>query len=194
MTSSNPLPTSPSKLKVGCVGGGQLGRMMALEAPRLNIDMKFLDGTGGLCPSAQVVGVTSGNGDNSGGTTRIVKGQLYDESALRELSQDCNVVTMEIEHVGVDGLAKLESEGVNVQPSSRVIGIIQDKFVQKVCIVSVCDVIWDFGYMCSTYFAHIMCPFCYRNTLQNTTFLYHPTLIYQTLKQFIQPPKHSVYH
>ena len=140
MTSSNPLPTSPSKLKVGCVGGGQLGRMMALEAPRLNIDMKFLDGTGGLCPSAQVVGVTSGDttDDTSGGSARIVKGQLYDEIALRELSQDCNVVTMEIEHVGVDGLAKLESEGVNVQPSSRVIGIIQDKFVQKVCIVVWC--------------------------------------------------------
>jgi len=27
------------KVKVGCVGGGQLGRMMALEAPRLNISM-----------------------------------------------------------------------------------------------------------------------------------------------------------
>ena len=132
------LPTSPSTLRVGCVGGGQLGRMMALEAPRLNIDMKFLDGSGGLCPSAQVVGVTGGSssdvGDNSGNnsTTRVVKGQLYDETKLRELSKDCNVVTMEIEHVGVDGLAKLESEGVNVQPSSRVIGIIQDKFVQKV--------------------------------------------------------------
>ena len=128
------LPTSPSKLRVGCVGGGQLGRMMALEAPRLNIDMKFLDGSGGLCPSAQVVGVTGSSndgGDNS--TTRVVKGQLYDETKLRELSKDCNVVTMEIEHVGVDGLAKLENEGVNVQPSSRVIGIIQDKFVQKVC-------------------------------------------------------------
>ena len=129
------LPTSPSKLRVGCVGGGQLGRMMALEAPRLNIDMKFLDGSGGLCPSAQVVGVTgsssSDGGDNS--TTKVVRGQLYDETKLRELSKDCNVVTMEIEHVGVDGLAKLESEGVNVQPSSRVIGIIQDKFVQKVC-------------------------------------------------------------
>ena len=156
MASSNPLPTSPSKLKVGCVGGGQLGRMMALEAPRLNIDMKFLDGTGGLCPSAQVVGVTSGDtttDDNNSGATRIVKGQLYDENALRELSQDCNVVTMEIEHVGVDGLAKLENEGVNVQPSSRVIGIIQDKFVQKVrlfCVVCVCNGwLYVFNLFCS---------------------------------------------
>ena len=171
MTSSNPLPTSPSKLKVGCVGGGQLGRMMALEAPRLNIDMKFLDGTGGLCPSAQVVGVTSGDSSDdttSGGTARIVKGQLYDENALRELSQDCNVVTMEIEHVGVDGLAKLESEGVNVQPSSRVIGIIQDKFVQKVCIVVWC-VFWEDGWLyCILLTYHV--SFFFYNT-QNTGIL-----------------------
>mmetsp|Transcript_8802 Transcript_8802/g.16065 ORF Transcript_8802/g.16065 Transcript_8802/m.16065 type:complete len:602 (+) Transcript_8802:94-1899(+) len=116
------LPTAASTLRVGCVGGGQLGRMMALEAPRLNIDMKFLDGSGGACPSAQVIGV---------GDARIVEGELYDEDKLRELSKGCDVVTMEIEHVGVDGLAKLEKEGVNVQPSSRVIQIIQDKFVQK---------------------------------------------------------------
>ena len=124
------LPTAPSTLRVGCVGGGQLGRMMALEAPRLNIDMKFLDGTGGSCPTAQVVGVKSGT--DGGGDARIIEGQLYDEDKLRELSKGCSVVTMEIEHVGVDGLAKLEKEGVNVQPSSRVIGIIQDKFAQKV--------------------------------------------------------------
>ena len=122
------LPTAASTCRVGCVGGGQLGRMMALEAPRLNIDMKFLDGSGGACPSAQVVGVSSGDG----GGARIVEGELYDEDKLRELSKGCDVVTMEIEHVGVDGLAKLEKEGVNVQPSSRVIQIIQDKFVQKV--------------------------------------------------------------
>ena len=39
---------------------------------------------------------------------------------------------MEIEHVGVDGLAKLESEGVNVQPRSHVVRLIQDKYTQKV--------------------------------------------------------------
>ena len=121
------LPTEPLKFRVGCVGGGQLGRMMALEAPRLNIDMKFLDGGGGACPSAQVVGGASGSGES-----RIVEGKLYDDDKLRELSKECDVVTMEIEHVGVAGLAKLEKEGVNVQPSSRVVGIIQDKFAQKV--------------------------------------------------------------
>jgi phosphoribosylaminoimidazole carboxylase (NCAIR synthetase) len=101
--------------------------MMAMEAPRLNIDMKFLDGGGGSCPSAQVVGSTGGNGE-----ARVVEGALYDDDKLRELSKRCDVVTMEIEHVGVGGLAKLENEGVNVQPSSRVVGIIQDKYAQKV--------------------------------------------------------------
>ena len=52
-----------------------------------------------------------------------------------ELSNGCDVVTMDIEHVGVGGLAKLEKEGVNVQPSSRVIGIIQDKYAQKVSAI-----------------------------------------------------------
>ncbi|KAL7480262.1 hypothetical protein ACHAW6_005966 [Cyclotella cf. meneghiniana] len=120
------LPTSPSTFRVGCVGGGQLGRMMALEAPRLNIDMRFLDAEGSKCPAGQVVGAS-----DSDGVGRIVKGALYDEDKLAELAEGCNVVTMEIEHVGVEGLEKLEAKGVNVQPSSRIIKIIQDKFVQK---------------------------------------------------------------
>lgn len=122
------LPITPTSLKVGCVGGGQLGRMMALEAPRLNISMRFLDGGGADCPAAQVIGVADSGGD------RIVKGALYDEQKLQELAEGCDVVTMEIEHVGVEGLRKLEEKGVKVQPSSRVVGIIQDKFVQKVWI------------------------------------------------------------
>jgi hypothetical protein len=78
-------------------------------------------------PAAQVVG-----GD------KIIKGALYDEDKLTELAAGCDVVTVEIEHVGVEGLRKLEERGVNVQPASRVIGIIQDKFVQK---VSWCDLV-----------------------------------------------------
>jgi phosphoribosylaminoimidazole carboxylase len=107
--------------------------MMALEAPRLNIDMKFLDGSGGACPAAQVVGVAAAAAASDYDNARIVEGGLYDAEKLRELSKGCDVVTMEIEHVGVEGLAQLENEGVNVQPSSRVIRIIQDKFAQKVC-------------------------------------------------------------
>jgi phosphoribosylaminoimidazole carboxylase (NCAIR synthetase) len=117
---SNSLPAD-RPLRVGCVGGGQLGRMMALEAPRIGISMKFLDPLGTNCPAAQVVP-----------SDLITQGSLKDPAAIHALVQDCDVVTVEIEHVGVDTLHQLEKEGVNVQPSARVLGIVSDKYVQKV--------------------------------------------------------------
>ena len=108
-------------LRVACVGGGQLGRMMALEAPRLGIKMRFLDPSGTDCPAAQVVP-----------HERILQGSLKDPAAIHALVQECDVVTVEIEHVGVETLEQLEKEGVNVQPSARVLGIIRDKYLQKV--------------------------------------------------------------
>eukprot|EP00536_Pseudo-nitzschia_multiseries_P012146 jgi/Psemu1/31056/gm1.31056_g len=111
---------SDTPIRVGCVGGGQLGRMMALEAPRLGIQMKFLDPGGDQCPAALVVP-----------KDQIVKGCLKDEASIRELAKDVDVLTVEIEHVGVETLQKLEEEGVNVQPSGRVLSIIRDKLLQK---------------------------------------------------------------
>ena len=113
---------SDSPVNVGCLGGGQLGRMMALEAPRLNIQMSFLDPAGDDAPAAFAAGVKS----------QSLKGKLNDETKIRELASKCDVMTCEIEHIGTDVLEKLESEGVNVQPSGRVVKIIQDKFIQKV--------------------------------------------------------------
>jgi phosphoribosylaminoimidazole carboxylase len=111
------------KYKVACIGGGQLGRMMALEAPRLNMEMIFLDPLGPSCPAGQVVGMSSS----------VLQGDLLDPEAIRGLVQNgCDVLTVEIEHVGVDVLEELEvKDGVNVQPSSRVLRIIQDKWTQK---------------------------------------------------------------
>jgi phosphoribosylaminoimidazole carboxylase (NCAIR synthetase) len=108
-------------LRVGCVGGGQLGRMMALEAPRIGIKMSFLDPAGTACPAAQVTP-----------HELITQGSLKDPAAIHELVKGCDVVTVEIEHVCAETLALLEKEGVNVQPSARVISIIQDKYIQKV--------------------------------------------------------------
>ncbi|CAJ1899888.1 unnamed protein product [Cylindrotheca closterium] len=110
--------TSP--IRVACVGGGQLGRMMALEAPRLGIQMKFLDPGGVKCPAAQIVPSSS-----------IIEGGLKDGDKIRELSKSVDVVTVEIEHVDVETLEALEKEGVNVQPSGQVLRTIQDKLVQK---------------------------------------------------------------
>ena len=96
---------------------------MALEAPRLGIEMFFLDPLGVDCPAAQIVP-----------TNRIVKGSLKESASIRELITKSNpdVVTVEIEHIGVETLAELEKEAsINAQPNSRVLGIIRDKYSQK---------------------------------------------------------------
>jgi phosphoribosylaminoimidazole carboxylase len=110
-------------LIVACVGGGQLGRMMAMEAPRLNLVMRFLDAGGSACPAANLA-------------ESVVTGSLQDEAKIRELVAGADVVTVEIEHVNVEALAALEEEGVNVQPSARVLATIRDKYQQKVHFAS----------------------------------------------------------
>jgi len=110
-------------IKVACLGGGQLGRMMALESPRLNIQMSFLDPKGLTCPASQV-------------SRSILTGSLHDAESIRAIAAGCDVLTVEIEHVGVETLQELEQEGVNVQPSSRVLQIIRDKYSQKVHFAS----------------------------------------------------------
>lgn len=110
-------------LRVACIGGGQLGRMMALEAVRLNVTMSFLDPTGPSCPAAATVP-----------STQVATGSLLDAAAIRKLVTDsqADVVTAEIEHIDCDVLQELEEQGgVQVRPSSRVIRLIQDKYRQK---------------------------------------------------------------
>jgi len=111
------------KMKVACVGGGQLGRMMALEAPRLNISMKLLDPGGKKSSSAEAIGASN-----------VIEGKLDDYDALKELVKDgCDVVTFEIEHIGVEALLRLQSENpnLNIQPSIKIMQTIQDKLIQK---------------------------------------------------------------
>mmetsp|Transcript_17486 Transcript_17486/g.42524 ORF Transcript_17486/g.42524 Transcript_17486/m.42524 type:complete len:607 (+) Transcript_17486:532-2352(+) len=121
----NMILSADRPIKVGCIGGGQLGRMMALEAPRLNIEMSFLDPQGTKCPAAQVVP-----------HSRVFEGKLTDPESIRKLSEGVDVLTVEIEHVGVETLIELEKESsgsqpVNVQPSGAVLGTIRDKYLQK---------------------------------------------------------------
>jgi phosphoribosylaminoimidazole carboxylase len=120
MTSTPGRSLMDRPLLVACVGGGQLGRMMAMEAPRLNISMSFLDAGGLSCPAADTVP-----------SNRITQGSLKDADKIRALAAEADVVTVEIEHVNVEALAALEESGVNVQPSARVLGIIRDKYLQK---------------------------------------------------------------
>ncbi|MBK7589498.1 MAG: 5-(carboxyamino)imidazole ribonucleotide synthase, partial [Bacteroidetes bacterium] len=51
---------------------------------------------------------------------------------MYQFGKDCDVLTIEIEHVNVEALKKLETEGVIVHPRPASLEIIQDKGLQKI--------------------------------------------------------------
>lgn len=106
-----------SDFVLGILGGGQLGRMLMGETYKLDIHTAVLDPSPD-CPCAQL-------------TDRFTVGDLMDFDTVYAFGKDLDMVTIEIEHVNVEALEKLESEGVEVHPSPALIRIIQDKSAQK---------------------------------------------------------------
>ncbi|HEX3082803.1 MAG TPA: 5-(carboxyamino)imidazole ribonucleotide synthase [Candidatus Saccharimonadia bacterium] len=106
-----------SQQTIGIVGGGQLGRMLTLSALPLGFRVVVVDPSED-CPAAQV------------GAEQI-KGDYYDEAALRKLAEQSDFVTIEIEHIDAKVLETLAAAGVKVNPAPPTIQMIQDKFAQK---------------------------------------------------------------
>lgn len=102
---------------IGIVGGGQLGRMLALAALPMGLRVTVVDPTPG-CPAAQV------------GAAQVV-GALDDPAALAELAARTDVVTWEIEHLDAAALVELEAGGALVRPSPAMLATVQDKLAQK---------------------------------------------------------------
>jgi phosphoribosylaminoimidazole carboxylase len=103
---------------VGVLGGGQLGRMLAEAASLLDIKVLFLDKEG--APAKQ----TRPKDEHVG--------SFKDADAIQKLAAACDVLTIEIEHVGTDVLRAIEEAGTAVvEPSSQTIRTIQDKYEQK---------------------------------------------------------------
>lgn len=101
---------------IGVLGGGQLGRMMAVAARQMGYRIVVLDPSP-RCPTAQV-------------SDGVVVGALDDEDAARHLAHQVDVITLDTEHVPADLLAQLEAI-VPVRPGASVLRTIQDRLVQK---------------------------------------------------------------
>ncbi|MBK1640591.1 5-(carboxyamino)imidazole ribonucleotide synthase [Chromatium okenii] len=108
-----PLPL----VRLGIIGGGQLGRMMAKAAKRLGCTCVVLDPTPGS-PAGQVAG-------------HQIVGHSHDPAKLRELTASCDVTTFDIEDIDTETLIQLEREGHQIHPSPQVLALIQDKLTQK---------------------------------------------------------------
>jgi len=90
---------------------------MAIAAVPMGVRIAVLDPLEG-CPAATVV-------------HKHVVGSFRDREAIIEFCQECDVVTVEIEHVDVPALEEVERMGIPVHPSSSTVKIIQDKYAQK---------------------------------------------------------------
>jgi len=104
-------------MKVGILGGGQLGRMMLQAAANYEVDT-FLMENDPNCPAAHLC-------------HHFVLGNITDYNDVYAFGKQLDAITIEIEKVNTEALIQLEKEGVKVYPSPSAINIIQDKILQK---------------------------------------------------------------
>lgn len=102
---------------VSLLGGGQLGKMFIAEAMRYDLKVRVLDPDPN-CPCAPYA-------------HEFVCGSFLDEPTVLHFCEPGYPVTIEIEHVNIEALKKLQSKGIKVVPEPEVLALIQDKGFQK---------------------------------------------------------------
>lgn len=103
-------------MKIGILGGGQLGRMLIQNALKYDDEWFTLDPAKDA-PCASISYFTEGN--------------FNDYDTVLNFGKGKDVVSIEIEHVNVDALFELAKNGVKVIPSPEIIQTIQQKILQK---------------------------------------------------------------
>jgi 5-(carboxyamino)imidazole ribonucleotide synthase len=102
-------------MRVGIIGAGQLGRMLALAGYPLGLRFVFLDQSTDA-PGAQV--------------GHIVVGAFDDRQRLAELAQGVDVVTFEFENVPVDAVQSIAAARP-FHPPVAALGASQDRLAEK---------------------------------------------------------------
>jgi 5-(carboxyamino)imidazole ribonucleotide synthase len=104
-------------MKVGILGGGQLGRMLLQAAANYDVQTYVLEKDSN-CPAAHLC-------------HHFIKGDIQDFDTVYQFGKQVDALTIEIEAVNVDALEQLEKEGVKVYPTPAAIRIIKNKILQK---------------------------------------------------------------
>ncbi len=103
--------------RIGILGGGQLGRMLTIEAKRMGYTVTVLDPLP-HSPAGQVA-------------DEQLIAAYDDERAVGELGARSDVVTYEFENVAVASVERLERSRRMVRPNARVLSITQDRLREK---------------------------------------------------------------
>ena len=104
-------------MTIGIVGGGQLGRMLALAGIPLGLDFLVYDRDAGVPAAAVAPAIT---------------GEFTDVARLRHLARRCEVVGFDWENVSVETLRQaLRGTGARVHPPLRALATGQDRLAEK---------------------------------------------------------------
>lgn len=106
----------PTGSTIGIIGGGQLGRMLAMAAARLGYRTVILEPQD-ECPAAQVA-------------NEVITAAYDDPNALERLAELSDVITYEFENVPVDS-AELLNESKAVFPPPEALKVSQDRVTEK---------------------------------------------------------------
>ena len=109
-----PLPPGST---IGILGGGQLGRMLALAAARLGLKVTI------LTPDADAPATAV--------SARTIVAAYDDHTALTVLAAGCQTVTFEFENVPATTVEILAGIGAQVAPGPRALAVAQDRFDEK---------------------------------------------------------------
>jgi len=104
-------------MKVGILGGGQLGRMLLQAAANYVVETFVLENDEN-CPAAHLC-------------NHFIKGDIKDFDAVYNFGKQVDALTIEIESVNIEALEKLEDEGIKIYPKPSAIKIIKNKITQK---------------------------------------------------------------
>ena len=110
---SNPLPQGAC---IGILGGGQLGRMLAVAASRLGLKAHIFE-PGANPPAGQVA-------------DQVTTASYDDEAALHRFAQSVDVITYEFENIPTSALDILEQISP-IRPGRRALAISQDRLSEK---------------------------------------------------------------
>lgn len=104
-------------IKIGIIGGGQIGKMIAQEAKRMSLKVVILDPSRD-CPASTLC-------------DRLIVADFKDEDKIRDLAKSSDVITYEIELANSKALKSLELNNYPIFPSPHSLYLIQNKFRQK---------------------------------------------------------------
>ncbi|HXG26182.1 MAG TPA: 5-(carboxyamino)imidazole ribonucleotide synthase [Candidatus Binatia bacterium] len=110
-------PAIAPPAKIGIIGGGQLGRMLALSARQLGYRVTVLDPD----PEAPAAGVAD----------RIEVGAYDDPAAALRMAVGCAVVTYELEHVGANVAAALDDRKRPLRPGQYALKLTSDRLAER---------------------------------------------------------------